>query len=160
MLKLMYCEILKMKRSSMALIGFAGSAVTPLVTFFAYLMYHGRHPLDAYSVETLLNETGVYMTLLIATPLYGVLAAWMFNREFAENTMRNLLIVPVRRSSLLAAKLLVLLLWILVLSVWTWLLAVCLGLAGMLPDTPRRFSRRILDSSFTRVSFSFSLPFR
>ena len=45
----------------MALIGFAGAAVTPLVTFFAYLMYHGRHPLDAYSIETLLSETGVYM---------------------------------------------------------------------------------------------------
>jgi bacitracin transport system permease protein len=139
----------------MVLIGFSGSAVTPLVTFLAYAMYHGNHPLDAYSIETLLNETGVYMTLLIATPLYGVLAAWMFNREFVENTMRDLLIVPVRRNSLLVAKLLVLLLWILVLSVWTWFLAVFLGLMGSLPG----YTAPLLASYFGRFVYEGLLLF-
>lgn len=130
MLKLIRAEILKMRRSMMSLIGFAGAAVTPVVTFTGYMLYRERDHASAYSVETLLSETSLYMVVLIGTPLFGVLATWVFNREFAENTLKNLLVVPVSRLAVIASKVAVLFGWVLVLSAWSWLLAVVLGLAG------------------------------
>lgn len=42
---------------------------------------------------------------------FGVVLAWMFAREFADNTIGNLFALPVGRASIAAAKLLVFCLW-------------------------------------------------
>lgn len=118
----------------MAFVGFAGAAVTPLVTFTGYMLYRNKHPGEIYSMETLLSETSLYMVILIGTPLFGVLATWVFNREFAENTLRNILAIPVSRSALVVSKMIALFVWIEVLSAWSWLVAVVLGFAGGMWD--------------------------
>jgi bacitracin transport system permease protein len=133
MIKLIRAEIAKMKRSTMFAVSFAGAAVTPFVTFTGYLLYGNRHPEEIVTVERLLSETSLYMAVLIGTPLFGVLAAWLFNREFEERTLRSVLSVPVSRAALFFAKLAVLVIWILVLSSWAWLLSLVLCLVGEFP---------------------------
>jgi bacitracin transport system permease protein len=130
MTNLIQTELLKLKRSSMVRIGFAGVSVAPVATFAGYLLYRGSVPSEPCTMELFLSETGMYMVLLIGTPLFGVLATWLFNREFAENTLKSLLPIPVSRSAILASKTVVLFAWILLLSLWCWLLAVALGFVG------------------------------
>lgn len=130
MLNLIYAEFLKMRRSMMALVSLAGAAVTPLITFTSFVVYRERHGLGPLMMEKLLNDTSLYAVILIGTPLFGVLATWLFNREFVEDTLKSVLVIPVSRTSLVAAKFVTLFFWLVALSAWSWLVAVTLGFIG------------------------------
>lgn len=130
MLNLIYAEFLKMRRSMMALVSLAGSAVTPLITFTSFVVYRERHGLGELTMEKLMSDTSLYTVILIGTPLFGVLATWLFNREFVEDTLKSVLVIPVSRTALIVAKFITLFVWLIGLSVWAWLVAVLLGFAG------------------------------
>ncbi|HNY21397.1 MAG TPA: ABC transporter permease [Treponemataceae bacterium] len=130
MLKLVRAEFAKMRRSSMFLVGFAGAAVTPLVSFAGIMLYRSGPNAEEFTVNYLLNETNLFNNLLIGPALYGLLGSWMVIREFSEGTLRNILPIPVSRARFLAAKFLALLVWILVLSLWSWILAATLAALG------------------------------
>jgi bacitracin transport system permease protein len=131
--KLIRAEIAKMRRSTMFFVSFAGAAVSPLVTFTAYLLYEKRQSAEIVTAERMLSETNLYLSILIGTPLFGCLPAWLFNREFGERTLRSVLSVPVSRAAFFFAKLAVLFVWIIALSVWAWLLSLALCLIGDFP---------------------------
>lgn len=120
MLKLLRAEILKLKRSPMIPVSLAGAAVTPLIIWLGYLLYSTGSADSLPDLAHFLQETDFYVVLLIGCPLYGVLAAYLYNREFAEGTMKSLLAIPVSRDALVVGKYLVLLLWMLALSVFSW----------------------------------------
>ena len=58
---------------------------------------------------------------------FAVVLAWMFGREFGDGTIAGLFALPVRRSTIALAKLLVFLVWATAMSI---LLAIVLGLVG------------------------------
>lgn len=130
MLNLIYAEFLKMRRSMMALVSLAGAAVTPLITFTSFVVYRERHGLGTLMMEKLLSDTSLYAVILFGTPLFGVLATWLFNREFVEDTLKSVLVIPVSRTSLVVAKFITLFVWLVGLSAWSWLVAVTLGFIG------------------------------
>jgi bacitracin transport system permease protein len=130
MLNLIYAEFLKMRRSMMALVSLAGAAVTPLITFTSFVVYRERHGLGSLTMEKLMHDTSLYTVILIGIPLFGVLATWLFNREFVEDTLKSVLVIPVSRTSLVVAKFVTLFIWLVGLSAWAWLVAVLLGFAG------------------------------
>jgi ABC-type transport system involved in multi-copper enzyme maturation permease subunit len=55
--------------------------------------------------NNLVSDALAYSTYLIVPPLYALLGSFMISREYVENTMKSLLIVPVDPRKLLAAKL-------------------------------------------------------
>lgn len=111
-------------------VSFAGAAVTPVVSFTGFMVHRGRYPGDVLSAESLLSETALFMTVFIGTPLFGVLSSWLFNREFEERTIRNILSIPVSRSALFVAKCSVLLFWMLLLFAWAFGLSLALCFLG------------------------------
>jgi bacitracin transport system permease protein len=133
MINLLRSELLKLKRSMMVRVAFAGVSVTPIITFLAYVLYRDDNLSLEYSFADLLSETSFYFVILIGTPLFGVLAAWLFNREFSENTLKDILAIPVSRSALIVSKLALFLFSILVLSLWSCLLGCILAFIGNLP---------------------------
>jgi len=133
MTRCLHAELLKLRRSMMVPIGFAGAAVTPLVSFAGYMLYRSKYPGKIMTLEELCVETSLYLALLISTPLFGVIGAWLVNREFAEHTMKDLLVIPVRRTKLLLSKYAVLGCWILILCLWSIALALALGFLGRFP---------------------------
>lgn len=60
---------------------------------------------------------------------FAVVLAWMFGREFGDGTIAGLFALPVRRSTIALAKLIVYLVWAVAMSL---LLAIVLGLVGTL----------------------------
>lgn len=76
------------------------------------------------------SDVNVYILLLSGVPLYGVITTYLFNREYTEDTLKHLLIIPVSRINILISKLIILFLWIMTLTLVAWGVMFCLGLLG------------------------------
>lgn len=61
--------------------------------------------------------------------LFSLVESWVFGREFADGTLKDLLAVPLPRASLLLAKFLVVVLWSLLLAALLSLVGLLLGAA-------------------------------
>ena len=61
--------------------------------------------------------------------LFSLVESWVFGREWADGTLKDLLAVPVARATLLLAKFLVVVLWSLLLTVMLFLVSLLLGAA-------------------------------
>ena len=61
--------------------------------------------------------------------MFSLLESWVFGREFADRTLKDLLAVPVVRGNIILAKFLVVVLWSLLLTVIFVLVSLLLGAA-------------------------------
>ncbi|WP_166243313.1 ABC transporter permease [Paenibacillus turpanensis] len=128
MVNLLLAELLKLKRSKMMLISMIGSAVAPfMVVVASYIHMTTKQPAKPVVFEQLFFETNLYTLLVIGVPLYGVVTAYLINREFIEDTLKSLLTIPVSRFMFLASKLVLLLGWMLLLTLLAWSLTLGLG---------------------------------
>lgn len=147
MVNLLASELLKLKRAKMFLVSVIGAAAAPVMVFIGFLDMKYRMPSEPATFAKAFSETNLYTLLLIGTLLYGVITAYLFNREYAEDTLKNLLTIPVSRISLIVSKLLLLFLWIIALTFLAWTLTFLLGLigpyeglhAGVLTQSLRKF---------------------
>ncbi|WP_077603562.1 ABC transporter permease [Oceanobacillus sojae] len=143
MADLLFTEFLKLKRSSMFLISLLGSAVAPFVVVIATFIHEPATPF-----QDLFYNVNLYTVLIIGVPLYGVVTTYLFNREYTENTLKNLLTIPVSRVSFIISKTLLLFLWIMMLSIIAWGLTLFLGMltqfdglsSSLLLDSLKQFS--------------------
>lgn len=120
---LLFTELLKLKRSSMFLLSIAGAAVAPLVVVVATYVNEPSTPF-----KELFYNVNLYTVLIIGAPLYGVVTTYLFNREYVENTIKNILTIPVSRVSFIMSKTLLLFMWIMMLTMIAWFLTLFLGL--------------------------------
>lgn len=65
--------------------------------------------------------------------IYSFIATWLFGREFVEGTARYLMALPVARRSIVMAKLIVLIVWSGLLAVWLAMLMLLVGAGMSLP---------------------------
>lgn len=115
----------------MFLISILGAAVAPfMVVVASYVHIKTKQPTETILFEQLFNETNLYTFIVLGPALYGVVTAYLFNREYTEDTLKNLLTIPVSRISFLISKLLLLFLWIMLLTLVAWGLTLFLGLLG------------------------------
>lgn len=127
MVNLLYTELLKLKRSKMFLLSIIGAAVAPLMVAAAmFVQMKTKEPYLVAQFSVLMSNTSIYAVLVIGVPLYGVITAYLYNREYAEDTMKNLLTIPVSRVALLMSKWIMLLGWIMLLTLSAWALAIIL----------------------------------
>ncbi len=126
----LFTEFLKLKRSQMFLISLMGAAVAPGMEFLAMIVGQRKHPETVITFQKFFTETNLYILLLIGILLYGVITAYLFNREYVEDTLKNLLTIPVSRNSFLSSKFTMLFIWILFLTLFAWILTLILGLIG------------------------------
>ena len=146
MLNLVYTELMKMKRSKMFLISLLGAAVAPVMMFFMMITYRDQSPGVEVTFERYFNQTHLFVSLLIGTLLFGLIATYIINREYQEDTLKNLFTIPVSRTGFLMSKLTVLFGWIQILMLAAFLLCLLLGLIGRFTE----FSTPILVSYITQ----------
>ncbi|QKG85277.1 ABC transporter permease [Kroppenstedtia pulmonis] len=131
MANLLYTELLKLRRSKMFLISIFGAAVAPIMVVVAsYIHMKTKQPTLPILFDELFYNTSLYTVLAIGAPLYGVVTAYLFNREYVEDTLKNLLTIPVSRTAFIMSKLLLLFIWIMILTSVAWILTFILGLIG------------------------------
>ena len=76
--------------------------------------------------------------------LFAFITAWVFGREFADHTVKELLALPTPRAAIVAAKFFVVALWILGLTLWVFVAGVGVGAAVEIPG----WSLELAGSSF------------
>ncbi|HDM0318932.1 TPA: ABC transporter permease, partial [Staphylococcus aureus] len=92
---LLRTEFIKLKRSYMFLISILGTCVAPfMVVVASFISMRTKVPTPNIVFKQLFEEVSLYHMLIIGPPLYGVIIAYLFGREYIEDTLKNLLIIP------------------------------------------------------------------
>jgi ABC-2 type transport system permease protein len=144
-------ELLKLRRSSVPFVSLVAVLLGP--SGIALLMWIVRDPVRAAELGLLgtkanlagLEATwpafGGFLTVVVGAGgmlLLAFVVAFLFGREYADGTAKNLLTLPVARGWFVAAKLLVAAGWWLLLAIaalaWGFALGGLLGLPGLTPD--------------------------
>ncbi|HBL35583.1 MAG TPA: bacitracin ABC transporter permease [Firmicutes bacterium] len=120
MLNLITCELLKLKHSKMVLLSVLGVLATPCMMLAGALQMHFEYPDKIFTLADIYDNSLVYAMLLINFIVYVTITAYLFSREYTENTLKTLLPILVSRTTFIAGKFLVLFLWIMLLTIVTW----------------------------------------
>jgi ABC-2 type transport system permease protein len=149
---MIWVEWRKAVRSRMPLYTALGSLFMPLG--IAFLIFVSRNPeisrqlglisakanLMAYAATDWQTYLGLYGMLMAAGGyfLFVITISWLFAREFADGTVKDLLAVPVARWFILLAKFIVMLIWSLLLMVIILSFGLLMGVIIQLPGgTPQ-----------------------
>ncbi|WP_286674828.1 MULTISPECIES: ABC transporter permease [unclassified Clostridium] len=129
MLNLIYCELLKLRRSNMLLLSVLGVLSTPCMMLIEALQTHFKHPELVFTLADIYSDSLLYIMLLTNMMIYVAITAYLFSREYTENSLKTVLPIPVSRTAFVLGKFCVLFLWIVMLTLVTWAgILVLLGL--------------------------------
>ncbi len=140
-------ELLKARRSRLSWLSAAAFAVVSLVG--ALFMFILRDPDRARSMGLLGTKAQLsggtadwpgYLSFLAQATavggavVYGVILIWIFGREFSDRTVKDLLALPTRRTTIVTAKFVVAAVWSLLLAIETYVFGLAAGAALQLPS--------------------------
>lgn len=116
----------------MIIITVAGASVVPVINFLIFNAIRKTNMDVGVEVNFIIyaEQTIFFITLLVGVLLYGLLATYTFSREYEDDTLKNLLTVPVGRTKLLLSKYLLILFWIMLLTILALVLCLLLSLIG------------------------------
>ncbi|SHF03667.1 bacitracin transport system permease protein [Seinonella peptonophila] len=130
MVDLIYTELLKLKRANMVLVSLLGASAAPVIMFIAFLNMKSQKPDTEITFSVSFYNTNLNILMLLGVLLYGIITTYLFNREHEENTLKNLLTLPISRFKFMLSKMITLYLWIMLLTFFSWMLTLLLGLMG------------------------------
>jgi len=143
----LWIELRKARRSRVPLFTLLGFLILPLVGALLMVIY--KDPEFARNVGLISAKANLvggsadwpfYLTIFVqgiaigGFMLFSLVGTWVFGREFADGTLKDLLAVPVSRTVVVLAKFVVLALWCLALTVTVYAVGLVLGVAVGLPQ--------------------------
>jgi ABC-type transport system involved in multi-copper enzyme maturation permease subunit len=141
-----WAETLKARRSKLALLTAAGLTLLPLVggLFMIILKDPERaRALGLISVKAQLAagtaDWPTYFEFLAqgtavgGSIVFALITTWVFGREFADHTVKELLALPTSRMTIAGAKFVLIALWILGLTLYIFALGLGVGAAVVMP---------------------------
>ena len=144
---MIWIEFRKAIRSRMPLFTALGSLFMPLGV--AFLIFVSKNPeifqklglvsakanLMAYSATDWPSYLVLFAEIISAGGFFFFVMAisWVFGREFADGTLKDMLAVPVQRSSILLAKFIVVAAWCAVMAIIIFILGLVVGAIIQLP---------------------------
>jgi len=144
---MIWIELRKAIRSRMPLWTSLGSLFMPLGV--AFLIFLAKNPelsrklglisakanLMAYSVTDWSSYLVLFAEIISAGGFFFFVLAisWVFGREFADGTLKDMLAVPVQRSSILLAKFIVVAAWSAAMAIIIFILSLVIGAIIQLP---------------------------
>ncbi|OQA18420.1 MAG: ABC-2 family transporter protein [Chloroflexi bacterium ADurb.Bin360] len=150
-----WVEFLKARRSKMPLFTALGFAMVPLGGGFFMLVL--KDPEMARRVGLISAKAQLamgaadwptylrFLTLAVGAGgiiLFGLIASWVFGREYSDRTLKDLLALPTSRSAIVLSKCIVIAVWSAALTVMTCLITLGVGAALALPPVaPQVFWR-------------------
>ena len=172
---MIWIEFRKALRSRVPLWTILGSLLMPLGV--AFLIFVARNPvisqklglisvkadLVSYSATDWQGYYGLTGMIMAAGGffIYVLATTWIFGREFSDGTVKDMLAVPVPRSSILIAKFITAIAWSLAVSIAMTAVSVLMGFVMKLPGG----STQVLISGLAQVlvtallSIALALPF-
>ena len=148
--RILSTELLKLRRTRITWITLLAYGVGPLIgALFMIILKDpalgqrmgliaakARWSAGSADWPTYLSMT-LQMTAVAGMILVGVIAAYVFGREYAEGTAKNMLALPTRREWFVLAKAAVLVIWVAVLSIAFCAETLIVGLSVGLPGYSR-----------------------
>jgi ABC-type transport system involved in multi-copper enzyme maturation permease subunit len=150
-----WIELRKARRSRVPLFTFLGFLMLPLVCALLMVIY--KDPEFARNVGLISTKANLvggsadwpFFLSMFAQGiaiggllLFSLIGSWVFGREFADGTLKDLLAVPVSRTTILLAKFVVVGLWSIVLTVAIYAIGLVLGaIVGLPQGTPTLFKQ-------------------
>lgn len=135
-----WAETLKVRRSKMliiTLLAFAGIAV-----MLGLMILVTRNPELASNSAMVSAKSSMFkddwssyfnlfimMILTLGTIGFGTVTSWVFGREYSDNVVKDLLALPVNRSTIVLSKFITVILWSFLLSLTLFVFGLLTGLA-------------------------------
>lgn len=142
----MQVEYIKAKHSRVSLVTLLAFSIIPLMaTFFMIILKDPQRARELGLIGAKAQLTAgvadwdAYLSLLsqaVATGglfILGFFASWIFGREYINKTLKDLLALPTTRSTIVAAKFVILTGWSLILMFYVFTTGLLLGFAINLP---------------------------
>lgn len=141
-----YAELLKARRSKVTLLTAAGFSILPLVSgLFMIILKDPEHAraLGLISVKAQLSGgtadwPSFFGMILMGTGiagaiLFAIFTTWVFGREYSDHTAKELMALPTSRSVIVSAKLVLIAIWVLSVSLLIFLIGLMVGNAVDIP---------------------------
>jgi len=117
---LVICELLKLRRSKMLLICILGAFVAPILMFVNGVRTHYAHPDAVVKLADFFNSSMLYSMLMFSLIVFAVIGAFLFSREYSENTLKTIITIPVAKSKFIISKFVMLLIVTITLTLISW----------------------------------------
>jgi len=139
-----------------------------IASMMGLLMYAAHHPEIAGRSAALSAKTSVlgnadwpsFLSLLVQIILalgaigFGMVASWVFGREYSDRVVKDLLALPVSRITIVISKFIIIAIWCILLALTLFIVGLLIGLAINIPgwsavNTLNAFMRFITCSILT-----------
>jgi len=166
----LWAEALKARRSRMPWLTALGFSMAPLAGGFFMVVL--KDPAYARSMGLIgakaqitagVADWPTYLGLLaqaIAVGgllVFGLIATWVFGREYADRTAKDLLALPTSRAAIVGAKFAVVIGWCVALAVLVFVLGLGIGLAIGLPNWSNRVALSGASTFFVTAALTIAL---
>ena len=131
MLLLARIEFTKLKRCNVYFVGIVTLLFAPLISVFQQISLN--EPMPYFGFNNLVNDTIWYNMSLLLPVTIIFLGGYMINREYTEDTLKNMYIVPVAHQMLICGKLAALAIMTMLYCVYSALLTVLVS-AALFPE--------------------------
>lgn len=135
MLSIVLTEFQKIKRYHILLIGIIGMALSPILGLITQNVAieeakNANFDLNALVDSTIWNNATIFMPII-----FTLIGGYLINREYTDDTLKNILVIPVSLPKLLTGKLAAIGLLSLILGLYSFvttiIVGICAGLPGM-----------------------------
>ncbi len=121
-------EFKKLKRTTIVWLSVLGGVAAPLLNFMLY-MYRKSNGYDAVFSD-MVNQVNMFILLLLGLMLYSLVTAYTYSREYEEDTLKSVLTIPVGRTTLVISKLIVVIIWVFLLTLLSYVTTTILAIIG------------------------------
>jgi bacitracin transport system permease protein len=126
--------------------------------FVEILKEKSNQPDIKVTYYTIFSHSNYYMIIIFGLMVYTVFAAYIYSREYSENTLKMILTIPMSKSSLLICKFLVLTIWCVLLSMLSWFFCLIVGgICGASEISAMILAKSLLESIYGTVLLLFTL---
>ncbi|ABR48084.1 bacitracin ABC transporter, permease protein [Alkaliphilus metalliredigens QYMF] len=122
-ISMLHCEIRKIIRSNVFWLVFLVFAFGPIMMGVGIILSSNTGGINWQMYLTELHNNLAALGVIG----YTFIAAWVFGREFTDKTIKDLLAKPIPRSQIVMSKLLVILAWNVLLSVYMFAIGLAVG---------------------------------
>lgn len=134
MLAIIKTEFYKMKRYHILLIGMFGMLCSPLLQLFSQAVVEEEYARPHFAFADLIEVTIWGNAEIFMPVLFTLIGGYLINREYSDDTLKNILTVPVSYRKFMTGKLAAIGLLAILLGVYSFVVTVIVGICAGIPD--------------------------
>lgn len=134
MLAIIKTEFYKIKRYHILLIGILGMLCSPLLQLYSQAAMNEEYRRSYFGFADLLEVTIWGNAQIFMPVLFTLIGGYLINREYSDDTLKNILTVPVSYKKFMAGKLAAIGLLAILFGVYGFVVTVAVGFCAGIPD--------------------------